>query len=64
MKTFTVYGEKVKACGTGCADSFRSDRQHRLIYPAVLYGNKQVSWVEASRLGNWCVYCRTYGEGK
>ncbi len=62
MKTFTVYGRKVKAHNAGCADGFRTDRRLGMIYasPLVLEDDGRVtavSWEEASRIWNYCCYC-------
>ena len=69
MKTFQVLGRKVKAHNALCASSFREDRKHGLIYPAIFvegmnmnpmtakagvdYFNRE----EASMEWDFCVYC-------
>ncbi len=62
MRTFTVYGRKVKAHDASCADGFRTDRRYGMIYvsPLVLEDDgsmKAVSWEEASCIWDYCVYC-------
>jgi len=61
MRTFTVYGAKIRACNAGCADSFRTDRGMSMIYPAVdLDDGTWTSWENASHKLHFCAYCGEY----
>lgn len=61
-RTYTVHGRKVRACSAGCADCFREDRKHGLIYGpnAVRYEDGTVRLMDREP---WsletlcCVYC-------
>ena len=59
MKTYTVRGRKVRACGASCAEGFREDRKQGLIYSA--YKDTDTGEVfnpeEASVHFDHCVYC-------
>lgn len=55
---FTVFGARVRADSKECAESFREDRRHRLIYPSVsLEDESLISWEAASVKLGFCVYC-------
>lgn len=65
LPIFTVLGRKVRAHNSTCADSFREDRKHGLIYPAIhvythtIRDGRPMSHEAASLECNFCCYCGT-----
>jgi hypothetical protein len=60
LRTYTVFGRKVRAHSAICADSFRQDRKSGLIYPPVCDADNRslvYGWEEGSRELGFCVYC-------
>lgn len=60
LRVYTVLGRKVLAHSAACADSFREDRKHGLIYPQVCDADdrsKVYNWEAGSRELGFCVYC-------
>lgn len=56
-------GQRFKACGPMCADSFKDDRRHDLIYGAVDVDGAIYDWDEGSWRAGFCAYCgRTNAE--
>lgn len=56
-KTRHVFGRKAMFCCDGCAESFREDRKHGLIYGQIYVGDKLYSWEAGSIVGEFCAYC-------
>lgn len=56
MKIYTVYGERIRL-HPECKESFRCDRQHRLIYPPYLVDGKLMGVGQASIEAEFCGYC-------
>jgi hypothetical protein len=58
--TRTVRGRVAKFCGVSCAEGFKSDREHGMIYPSIKEASgKLISVEEASRKYKFCAYCST-----
>ena len=60
LRRYTVFGLKVMAHNANCADSFREDRKHGLIYPPVCDADdnsKVYNWETGSVELGFCVYC-------
>lgn len=59
MKKFTVFSKKVTACSRECADGYRSDKIHGLIYPLVRKETGETApWDDFCTAYGICVYCR------
>lgn len=65
MKTYKVNGRQFRAHGKGCADGFKADRRHGLIYgpTRIVYpdGSSKLAMnqEEASMECDFCAYCGT-----
>ena len=57
LVTRTVFGRKARFCGAGCAESFREDRKHGLIYPPYSVDGKIMGVEAASIAAEFCAYC-------
>ena len=57
---FKQNGERFAACGAGCADCFKVDRQHGLMYGPYKYqdGTYAMTWGAASERDGFCAYCK------
>ena len=48
-----------RACNDNCADSYREDRRHGLIYgPCQDTDGTPISWAHLTTIEQSCIYCR------
>jgi len=57
LKIYKVFGRRVRAHNANCADGFREDRKHGLIYPSYSVDGEIMSVEAASIECDFCVYC-------
>lgn len=61
MQTFKIHGRSFRACNSGCADCFRTDRRMGLIYgPSAIEDNGRITLHDRepwSMLADCCAYC-------
>ena len=57
LSIYRVFGRKVRAHNAMCADGFREDRKHGLIYSSYNVEGTIMSVEQASLECDFCVYC-------
>lgn len=58
LRNYKVYGRQFKAHTLDCADGFKADRRHGLIYNSYREDDGSIIGVEeASRGWGFCAYC-------
>ncbi len=62
MLTRTIFGSDARFCCEACADGFKCDREHSLIYPSYRVELDDGTWKvmgaeEASIEAEFCAYC-------
>jgi len=45
-------------CNDGCKDSYLTDRQYGMIYPAMMIEEKLYGWDHGCQIAGICRYCR------